>query len=314
SETSEVFLWTPEKGLVDLGVKGSNCHINDQGQIVGFWREPSEANPMNITVAWSPERGIVDLEELFGKKNLLRDINNRGECLVVSQTTGKGRIQSLENSDDPIVIDVSPDLILRPLGLNDVGRVFGTVVVDGGERGSFLWGEGGFQVADSGTQTSFLLFKGMNNHGQVIGREVFSSGTYRGFFWEGGKVRSLKDLDGPFCSAEGINDRGQIVGYATNPKSKILNFLDKQSPKNQLLQKVLNSLKGFFRNRSDREAILWEDRDIIVLNDAIPPDSGWTLFEAVAVNNKGQIAGTGHVNGKYHAYLLTPIDEETGGG
>jgi probable HAF family extracellular repeat protein len=42
------------------------------------------------------------------------------------------------------------------------------------------------------------------------------------------------------------------------------------------------------------------------LQDCIPTDSGWILSEASAINNRGQIVGTGTIDGKTHAFILTP--------
>jgi hypothetical protein len=42
------------------------------------------------------------------------------------------------------------------------------------------------------------------------------------------------------------------------------------------------------------------------LNNLIPPGSGWELVEATAINDAGQIAGSGRLGGKMRAFLLTP--------
>jgi probable HAF family extracellular repeat protein len=42
------------------------------------------------------------------------------------------------------------------------------------------------------------------------------------------------------------------------------------------------------------------------LNSLIPAGSGWVLDGATAVNDAGQIAGYGTINGAAHAFLLTP--------
>ena len=42
------------------------------------------------------------------------------------------------------------------------------------------------------------------------------------------------------------------------------------------------------------------------LNDLIPPNSGWVLILANAINNKGEITGYGTIDGANHAFLLTP--------
>ena len=46
------------------------------------------------------------------------------------------------------------------------------------------------------------------------------------------------------------------------------------------------------------------------LNDLLPSDSGWDYIErADGINNNGQIVGRGVVDGKQHAFLMTPIPE-----
>ena len=46
------------------------------------------------------------------------------------------------------------------------------------------------------------------------------------------------------------------------------------------------------------------------INSLISPNSGWTLGAAYAINDSGQIVGTGtNPNGKSDAFLLTPIPE-----
>jgi hypothetical protein len=42
------------------------------------------------------------------------------------------------------------------------------------------------------------------------------------------------------------------------------------------------------------------------LNALIPADSGWYLVFAGGINERGQIAGTGILNGEVRGFLLTP--------
>jgi hypothetical protein len=49
-----------------------------------------------------------------------------------------------------------------------------------------------------------------------------------------------------------------------------------------------------------------EANKMVDLNDLVPPNSGWLLHWASAINDKRQIVGTGTYNGLYRAYLLTP--------
>jgi probable HAF family extracellular repeat protein len=45
---------------------------------------------------------------------------------------------------------------------------------------------------------------------------------------------------------------------------------------------------------------------MIDLNTLIPVGPAWVLSEATAINDGGQIVGTGGINGQTHAFLLTP--------
>lgn len=46
------------------------------------------------------------------------------------------------------------------------------------------------------------------------------------------------------------------------------------------------------------------------LNALIPADSGWALTAATAINDAGQIVGTGILDGQTRAFLLTPRDRD----
>jgi len=46
---------------------------------------------------------------------------------------------------------------------------------------------------------------------------------------------------------------------------------------------------------------------MIDLNTKIDPGSGWTVSNAIAINNLGQIVGTCICGGQYSSLLLTPI-------
>jgi probable HAF family extracellular repeat protein len=84
-------------------------------------------------------------------------------------------------------------------------------------------------------------------------------------------------LGGITASASAINNAGQVVGYATDTNE------------------VAN-------------AFLYDGTNMVNLSNFIPAGSGWTnLLSADAINDAGQIAGSGYLaDGSYHAYLLLP--------
>ncbi|MGH8045646.1 MAG: hypothetical protein ACREKL_00240 [Chthoniobacterales bacterium] len=110
-----------------------------------------------------------------------------------------------------------------------------------------------------------------NAAGQIVGySEVDNDSPARAFLQLGGTVTDLGTLPGATdSSAHGINDAGTIVGDSGN--------------------------RAFSYDGAMHD-----------LNDTLPAGSGWTLTSTVAINNAGQIAGTGKIGGNDHAFLLNP--------
>ena len=113
----------------------------------------------------------------------------------------------------------------------------------------------------------------INNHSEVVGLGCHAAGgTCAAFLWRSGKMMNLRTLPGcKNSSAFGINDSTAVVGTA------------------------------------DNRAFLWKQGRMLDLNTCLPSGSGWMLEEARAINNKGQIVGSGELNGQEHMFLLTPI-------
>src|SRR5207302_8546748 len=89
----------------------------------------------------------------------------------------------------------------------------------------------------------------------------------------------LGTLGGTQSVGYGINDSGQVVGYANTTGNAVAH------------------------------AFLYSGGAMHDLNSLIPADSGWELQQASGINDAGQIAGSGYLNGRYHAFLLTPVTE-----
>ncbi len=93
-------------------------------------------------------------------------------------------------------------------------------------------------------------------------------------------MTDLGDIEGggDVSVAWDINSAGQVVGYSYVPGAC--------------------------------HAFLWQEGESMHdLNDWLMPDSSeWTLFNARAINESGQIAGCGqNPDGQVHAFLATPI-------
>jgi len=133
----------------------------------------------------------------------------------------------------------------------------------------------GFVYLD-GTLTSlnivnFGVFGAINDRNQF----VMSSGPHgTGFLWSNGTPTKICD-----CYLVDINNSGQAVGGIPGPADS---------------------------NCCGDTAILFSGGVIYNLNNFIPTNSGWVLNAATAINDRGQIAGYGLINGQTRAFRLDP--------
>ncbi len=124
------------------------------------------------------------------------------------------------------------------------------------------------------------MANGINTSGVVVGQSDGdrTSGHWHAVKWDAtGKIKDLGVLKGgTYSVAFAINDSGVVVGYANT-------------------------------STNAPHAIVWTSSEGMQdLNALIPADSGWTLINANAINNVGQITGYGSIGGHNHAFVLTP--------
>ncbi len=88
--------------------------------------------------------------------------------------------------------------------------------------------------------------------------------------------------DADRSEAVAINERGDIIGrYLVDPTQSF---------------------------QFESHALAWIDGQMIDLTEALVDADGWAVVSAIAINNKGQIAAVGELNGTREAIVLTPID------
>jgi probable HAF family extracellular repeat protein len=173
--------------------------------------------------------------------------------------------------------------------VNNPGWITGFSNVQGDQRThATLWRDGAtIDLGTLGGPNSAVLWPVKNDGGTIVGvaetaeldplGEAWSCSfffptatghTCLGFVWQDGVMRPLPTLGGNNGFATGVNDRGQVVGWAENT------VRDPTCNAPQVLQ---------FR------AVLWDTRRDQV--HELPPLPGDTVSAATAINDRGQVVG-----------------------
>ena len=173
--------------------------------------------------------------------------------------------------------------------INDKGQVDGFSTIPGdGAIHSFLFANGG--MTDLGTLggPNSQSFAGLNNATQVPGSSDTSTSDPNGedfcgfgtnliclaFVWQNGAMAPLPTLGGNNSQAVGVNDHGQVAGYAETGKA------DPNCPPPQVLQ---------FR------PVIWSGSQIQVF----PLYPGDTEGAAFWINNQGELVGASGICAAY---------------
>lgn len=279
----------------DLGIgvfneSSSGYGINASGQVIGqeadggaFLWTPTTPNGASGTTVWlhgggSNALGINASGQVAGY--FLTNVFNTTHAFLWTPTTPNGASGTLHD--------------LGTLGgansyggqINASGQTTGFSDTAGGQRDAFLWtpttpnGASGTMI-DLGTLGgTYSQGFGINASGQVAGVSSTTGGSFHAFLYDG-TLHDLGTLGGNESNAQGINASGQVTGWA--------------------------STTGDVTNH----AFLYDmAHGMVDLNSLIAPLSGWELTNGIAINDAGQIAGFGMLDGETHAFLLTPTVPE----
>ena len=286
---TRAFVWDRQTGMQDLGVLGGYggeaYGINDKGQVVGRAFTDGNTVPHQGWITafqWSTANGMTDLGALYpnggswafsvNASGLVAGISDLDDHRIRAAVwDGFGTIQDIGTlgGDDS-----------EGFAINDAGQVVGRADLANGSSKAFVWdAESGMRPTGPEGSTAYDI----NNIGCVVGAFGLA-GEIHAFRWtEGGEIEDLGGPNGQFGvwgEATDINDSGLVVGWSK--------FSD-----------------VYFR------ALLWDgDGQMSDLNDLLDESgTGWTLASAEAINNLGQITGTGLYDGQTRAFILNPIPE-----
>ena len=313
--------------VTDIGTLGGSESearaLNEAGEVVGG---STLATPMTAGQkadkayphAFLWEKGkITDLDKgTITPVSNAQGINNQGECVGTNHNAclwEGGHCQSLGT----LLVGNPPWAFSMANSINDRGQICG--VSDANGPHAFLWEKGKMTNLTPGHNDESNAFS-INESGQIAGWSTEGISQDQATVWSHGKVTLLGLLPGgKFSEAYGLNDAGQVVGGADNSSGHVRGFF--WSAKQGLVclkAPAVGMSRALGINRQGQivglydvalhfsHACLWQHGVVKDLNERIPPQSGWVLKSARAINNHGQIVGTGLIHGQKHAFLLTP--------
>ena len=278
------FRWTQDSGFEDLNGTSANA-LNDTGVVAGSTITGAFIQDSNSYRSWDDHyaNGVNELGNIAGSqagKNPYRETSipynpavyegNKWTVMDIAKVYPRGTRQG-----------VYADLYI----LNDVNENGYAV----GRKSRYgLAGSAPFlitppysAITDITAITFLPVLNGgtanaINAQNNIVGRSDNNSslGEYAfAFLYNGVTTSDLGTLGGLRSGAYDINDFDQVVGYS--------------------------------ETATGNHAFVWDQATGMQdLNNLITA-SGWVLTSAAAVNNAGDIVGTGLLNGQAHGFLLT---------
>lgn len=272
--------------------------INDSGQVMGSLVLNDNLTHSFIT---GPNGvGMTDIGALRGdydkdsgeyvEMNYARDINESGQVVgydgpwIGSIPVKTQAFMTGPNGIGMTGLDIG-GFASEAFAINDSGQVVGNSRLFGslgmpGQR-AFITGPNGVGISIiEGLGGTGSGASGINNSGQVVGRSYTPGNAETHAFVTGPNgvgITDLGTLGGTFSSATDINESGQIIGTAS-------------------------AVDGSYH------AFLYSDGEMLDLS-LLPAilNAGWTNLNVTAINDLGQIVGSGNLHGAQQAFLLSPF-------
>ena len=292
------FIWTPAFGMRDLGPPFvSSCQsratsINDHGYVTGFAEFKNSLPSGCGAFPTTPYHALLWIPDSAGSLGM----NDLG--------TIRPWVPCDRQPPDTFAQAVNP---------------VGDKIVGNSRFGAFLWHQGAQQAFEEGLPHSSAY--GINSSGVVVGGYTTSSGKYHAYRRApDGTMMDLPPLPGSLNSeAFAINANNEVVGYSEDLFHDYATYWDSTGNPHDLgvsdgFAFGINSLGDVVGYYSDGPFLWSDDGGLVYLNNLLPPDSGWELYEAYGINDKGQIVGNGEHNGLSRAFLLDPcVDTDSDG-
>ncbi len=277
SYTKHACIWTSAGGIQPLFIGEIESHanaINDNNQVVGYLRK---AGLSSTPILW--QNGVVT--ELGG-----------------IGTTAWGAATAIDNA----------------------GRVIGWLYAPNGSFHAFYWYNG--VMKDLGAfGTDRTTAYALNGPNLIVGGSgTYSAGPGPAVMWNNFSLGNLDIFGSTNSGCLGVNSLSQVVGNYYGPnfqhaflwENGVARDLGSYSSFASSHANAINNLGQIVGDEGYNYAMIWENGSWQKLETLLPAGSGWSsLFLCYDINDRGQIAGAGTINGQTHGFILTPVKPVT---
>jgi probable HAF family extracellular repeat protein len=296
----------PRYSVTVVGAAGSaGFGLNAAGEVVGY-----------LTTSGGDQHallydnvGTLDLGTLGGASSYAYGINDAGQVV--------GGAANLAGDQHPFSYTAGSMSDLGTFGgasgyataIDNSGRIVGSADTAANGPRAFLSSGGALHnlgtLPSSGA--SYSNANAISNNGTIVGGSSAGAFTppeppYHAFVrGAGGALADLGTFGGQYSEAFGVNDLGDVVGVAATADLHFDNaFLYTHGTLIDLGALGSGYTEAFDINNHSQVVgadtvdggFLYEGGGLVRLNTLIDPASGWSIIDAHAINDAGQIAGT----------------------
>ena len=318
--------------VTDLGTLSGNTvstayAVNNSGEVAGTSSTPTAA----IATMFNGGRA-TSVSTLGSNVSVATAINGSGGIVGynIFYSNPNSEFQAFVYNNGSMVNINSPSLFpsgSAAYGINNSGQVVGTGYLNSSSFHAFLYSNG--KMTDLGPRGAYQATAvAINNSGQIIGGYSLNSGAAGAFLYSNGKMTTLPAPAGASASGFAINDSGEIAGalYLNSGQVDAAKFLNGVwtdlgaisgaasstakaiNSSGQIVGTAIFPQTQYHPPKPGKHVpFLSTTSGLADLNTLIPSGTGFTLTDAVGINDSGEIAcNATNASGSAHAVLLTP--------
>jgi len=311
--------------LLSTAASAAAYAINSKGDVAGF---EGASSATGTAVIFQHDKTVTQLGTLGGSSSSARGINDNDQAtgtssIASSPFTPRAFRWAKGAMTDLVSLGTGANAFSQGIAINTAGQVAGNTGFGADGEHAFLWSK--HRMTDLGVLpgTANSAATAINTAGHVAGFAEGPNGQ-RGFLYRDGAMVDLRPNDPSFSIAYGLNDADQVVGVSMLPSPSgamqaqaflwdqgvikplgVARSTDTTSRANAINN--LGVVVGVSSAGKDTVGFVYDGTTMADLNTLVNNASGWVFTGAQAINDKGQITGTGLYFGVPHPYLLTPI-------